>query len=393
MSDFVGKGTTYDPDSLIAGRFRSGPDLGRVVSANEREILRIVRDNHRISRSEITDRTNLTQQSVHRLVDNLASRGAIRLGEPIPGTGRGQPSPTVVLNRGFAVSVGISVNTDTISVCLFDFAGKIRATEHLPIADRPLGYGLEQIGMSVRQQFAQNEIEYETLFGAGFAISGFLESGTIYNTPLPLHEWSLVELGPTVSEVLGCPVWTANSANTAAVCESILGIGRYIRNFVYLSIDYGFGGALIVDGDLMRGGHGNAGELSAMFELEEMNNRPALESLLANLVSNGVRVTTVDDIRRNFDPAWPGVESWIDRVAPVLNRTVNAIYAIADPQAIIFGGQIPKQLADRLISRVEFVRLPRHGRLMKAPKLFSTDLDVDASAVGAAVMPFKSVFF
>ncbi|MGO4139768.1 hypothetical protein ACEQ6A_35695, partial [Rhizobium brockwellii] len=35
--------------------------------------------------------------------------------------------------------------------------------------------------------------------GIGFGITGFWLSGTQYNPPLQLHEWSLIELGPLLS--------------------------------------------------------------------------------------------------------------------------------------------------------------------------------------------------
>lgn len=33
-------------------------------------------------------------------------------------------------------------------------------------------------------------------------------------------------------------------------------------------------------------------------------------------------------LRKHFDPNWPGVETWLDRVTPAYNRLVNAIWAM-----------------------------------------------------------------
>ena len=53
----------------------------------------------------------------------------------------------------------------------------------------------------------------------------------------------------------------------------------------------------------------------------------------------------------DFDPNWPGVAEWVEITVPAYNRLVNALCAIADPQAIVFGGQIPARLAQMLIER------------------------------------------
>ena len=383
----------YDPRQSIPTRFSRGRNTTDVVSRNERELLRIVRLNPGISRSEITERMELTQQSVYRLTETLKERGMMSLGAPKPSRGRGQPSPTIRLSSDYAFTVGISVNTDMAGVCLFDFAGNVRLTELIEILNQPMRLVLERVKAVIERGIQSRGLDRDTMFGAGFAISGFLQDGTTYNTPLPLLEWSLIELGPLVSRLVDRPAWTGNFANTAAVCESMLGVGRYVPNFAYLSFEFGFGGAIIIDGELWRGGHGNAGELSAMFAETETDKRPALEFLVKYLRENGVEVSSVNDIRRNYDPSWPGVNEWIDLVTPALNHVVNAVYSVIDPQAIIFGGQIPKELAERLVSRVEFARFPRHGRLMKAPRLMVSELEGDASSVGAAVMPFKEMFF
>jgi predicted NBD/HSP70 family sugar kinase len=380
----------YDPLKDIAHTFQKEKKNEPIASSSERNILHIIRQSPGISRSEVTDRTELTQQSVYRLAEAMRERGLFIHGDPKPGTGRGQPSPTLFLNPDYAFTVGISVNTDSIGICIFNFAGVVLSTEMVDNFGIPLKQALERIKTSIDTQISKAKLNPERLFGVGFAIAGFLQSGTTYNTPMPLHEWSLIEIGPLISELLGSPVWTGNSANTAAVCEQMLGTGRYLSNFAYLSFNYGFGSAAIINSELLRGGHGNAGELGALFAHDDK--RPALEFLLKRLKNEGLDISSVEYIRLNYDETWPGVDEWIDEVSDSLNRVVNALYAILDPQAIVLGGQIPKRLAQQLLERIEFRQQARHGVFMRTPRLLVSELDVDASSVGAAVMPLKAVF-
>ncbi|MBB3560306.1 putative NBD/HSP70 family sugar kinase [Rhizobium sp. BK512] len=53
-------------------------------------------------------------------------------------------------------------------------------------------------------------------------------------------------------------------------------------------------------------------------------------------------------LRKHFDPKWPGVAEWVEEITPAYNRLVNAIWAIYDPQAIVFGGQVPPGLTQML---------------------------------------------
>ena len=86
----LSKAMTLDPKTCLM------LDRRPLASGNERIILDIVRRYGPISRASITGHTNLTQQSVHRLIDGLLDRGLLRTGAPLKGT-RGQPSATIEL--------------------------------------------------------------------------------------------------------------------------------------------------------------------------------------------------------------------------------------------------------------------------------------------------------
>lgn len=382
----------YFPEALIPPQFLRAGESG-VVSPNERSLLKLIWRHPGLSRSEVTDHTDLTQQSVYRIIDQLAERGIVLLGSPKPGVGRGQPSPTIRLNARYAYSCGISVNTDVIGICLMDLAGNILSESSVTLREHTMAQSLDLVRTRLVEAQKLNDLSPEALFGIGFAIAGYHVGGTRYNAPLPLHEWSLIELGPLLAELFGKPVWVHNGANTGAIAESMFGAGRYVKHFAYLSFNYGFGGGLVSDGELLLGGNGNAGEFSGIYNQEENQRRPALQLLIERLVRNGVDVPSITYMRRHFDPQWPGVAEWVNEITPAYNRLVNAISAIFDPQAIVFGGQVPPDLAQMMIDRTEIFGRPRFGVPRPSPKLIISEIASDASAMGAAVTPFHSTFY
>ncbi|CDZ60536.1 ROK family protein [Neorhizobium galegae bv. orientalis] len=382
----------YFPEALIPPQFLRAGESG-VVSPNERSLLKLIWRHPGLSRSEVTAHTDLTQQSVYRIIDQLAERGVVLLGSPKPGVGRGQPSPTIRLNARYAYSCGISVNTDVIGICLMDLAGNVLSESSVTLREHTMAQSLDLVRTRLAEAQKLNDLSPEALFGIGFAIAGYHVGGTRYNAPLPLHEWSLIELGPLLAEFFGKPVWVHNGANTGAIAESMFGAGRYVKHFAYLSFNYGFGGGLVSDGELLLGGNGNAGEFSGIYDQEENQRRPALQLLIERLVRNGVDVPSITYMRRHFEPQWPGVAEWMNEITPAYNRLVNAISAIFDPQAIVFGGQVPPDLAQMMIDRTEIFGRPRYGIPRPSPKLIISEIASDASAMGAAVTPFHSTFY
>ena len=87
-----------------------------------------------------------------------------------------------------------------------------------------------------------------------------LRSGILRNPP-NLPGWHDVPLVEVLVEAFGVPVHIENDANAAALAEHRFGAGRGASDMIYLTMSTGVGGGVICGGQLMRGGHGFAGEL------------------------------------------------------------------------------------------------------------------------------------
>ncbi|WP_349959928.1 ROK family transcriptional regulator [Rhizobium sp. ZPR3] len=366
-----------------------------LASENERLILDIVRRHEPIPRATITAHTNLTQQSVHRLVEALMARGLLRAGAPFKGA-RGQPSPTIELERQTVYSVGISVNTDAVTLSLADFGCNIVDQEMLRGVPADRKATLAILAERLSLILARCEISRANLIGLGFAMSGFfVGDDRRFNAPEPLRDWSLVDLQPQLEHVFALPTWLENNATTGAIGESLRGVGRWCQTFAYLSFNYGFGGGLVLEGRPYLGFHGNAGEFSVIYNPDEVLRRPALQYLIRILRESGVDIGSIEELKQNFDPTWPGVENWLSETMPTLDRLIATLAGVIDPQAIVFGGQLPPELGRMMIARA---RLPsqrphRYGAAPPGPRLVLSETKGDASAIGAALLPLKFRYF
>ena len=365
-----------------------------MLSENQRMILDIVRRSPGITRAAIADRTDLTQQSVHRLVEQLVEANLTMLADA-PRLGPGKPSPAIALNPHASYSLGLLANTDSVVLSVKDLtcATVVERRAALDMSDRVAA--LRRIRDLFDQVVAEAGLDAGRFCGMGFTMPGyFIGDNKAFNAPEPLRDWSLIDLRPELAEVFGLEVQVENSATAGAVGEALNGVGREVSSFAYLAFDYGFGGGIIVDGSPLTGRHGNAGEFSTIYLTpEEQANRPALRFLIEDLQARGVNVSGVEALRQHFDPDWPGVSAWMDRVLPQLRRIIYALQGIIDPEAIVFGGQIPPALAEMLIARIGFSENARYGRPLPAPKLLKGQASGEPAATGAALMALKSRFF
>jgi predicted NBD/HSP70 family sugar kinase len=378
-------------NSLIPAAFRRRAE-SETVSPNERWLLELIRRNQVTNRADLTRATDLSPQSISRLVDALAERGFVTFGEKL-GHGRGQPSLAVRLAPEAAYSVGISITTDQLSLSLMSFDGTVITERQVVIPGMAITTAIDTVRQCLREIVDEIKIDQSRIFGFGVAISGFFAADGRINPPDPLAHWGKVAIDQVFMEAFSLPVWVENDGAASAIGESLFGIGLEIKSFAYLYFTYGFGGGVVQDGKLVRGAHGNAAEFSAILSPQRHEERPTLELLRRILNDHGVMLTSIAELIETFNPDWPGIDVWLERVRGPLSDIVSAISGVLDPQAIVLGGAIPKPLALRLMNYAEFYNRRRRGETRPTPRIMVSPMNGNVTAIGAAAMPLKYSFF
>ena len=87
-----------------------------------------------------------------------------------------------------------------------------------------------------------------------------IEPGIIHAPP-NLPGWNDIPLKALLKERFGLPVYVEHDGNAGALAEWYFGAARGARNVVFLTMGTGFGGGLILNGELYRGTCDLAGEV------------------------------------------------------------------------------------------------------------------------------------
>ena len=103
--------------------------------------------------------------------------------------------------------------------------------------------------------------------GIGIGVpNGNYYKGTIEYAPN--LKWTYLDGKPTIvcfsriiSERVGLPVTITNDANAAAMGEMTYGVAKGLRNFIMITLGTGVGSGIVIDGKLLYGHDGFAGEL------------------------------------------------------------------------------------------------------------------------------------
>ncbi len=141
-------------------------------------------------------------------------------------------------------------------------AGFSDAKDYVDAAVKALAPIIEEVG----------GIEKIESMGVGAPNGNYYNGAIEYAPNIAWAHEGVVPLADMFSERLGIPVALTNDANAAAIGEMTYGVARGMKNFIVLTLGTGVGSGIVVDGKLLYGSNGLAGELGHVI-MERHNGR------------------------------------------------------------------------------------------------------------------------
>ncbi|MQY11830.1 Protein mlc [Streptomyces sp. RB5] len=336
-----------------------------------------------LSRAAVATRIGLTRAGVSALVDELLRGGLIvELGPGRPGT-VGRPGSALALNDQGPCGIGAEIGVDHLAVCVVDLRGAVRARIAVDAANRGRAPGpvLAELDGLLRKITARARREGLTPAGLGVAVPGLVDRDQCV-VRAPNLGWRAVDVRQLLATSL--PVTVDNEANVGALTE--LRETQW-RDFVHVSAEIGIGAAVVVDGELLRGTHGFAGELGHVPVhpdgpdcacggrgcLEQYAGEEAVlracgippERAAREHPGPGGRIALLARRAQDGDAA---VVTALDGAGTALGIALSGVVNLLDPQAVVLGGAlaglapwvlpaVERELGTRLADRARTVRL------------------------------------
>jgi predicted NBD/HSP70 family sugar kinase len=238
--------------------------LGWLRHRNRQRVVTVLRTQGRISQADIARATGLSRTTVSTVVGELKELGLVSYADgkgPQPRGGR--PAVQLVLQNPEQVVVGIDFGHSHVAVALADLGHNVLAERRwdLDVNNRAVT-ALDTAARMFEELRAELGVELRNVIGAGIGIPGPVDrvrgkagSATI------LPGWVDLRIAAEMTERLGLPVEIENDANLGALAELTWGAGKDCSNFAYIKAATGIGAGIVIEGRLLRGASGTAGEI------------------------------------------------------------------------------------------------------------------------------------
>lgn len=245
--------------------------------------------------------------------------------------------------------------------------------------------------------------------------NGHYFSGTIEEAPnLP---WKgTLEVTDILSVHAKVPAVLTNDANAAAMGEMLYGAASNMKDFVVVTLGTGLGSGFVVDGKVMYGWSGFAGELGHVIVkengracgcgrrgcLETYVSAPGIVRTVMEILANNPRGSTlreipmermtardVTEVARGGDPV--AVEAF-RTTGHTLGLALANTIALVSPQAVILFGGLAKAgnlILDPTLEAMERMTMP----ILKGSTrlILSALMDRNAAVLGAAALAWEGI--
>ena len=310
-------------------------------------------------------------------------------------------------------AIGIDVGGTTTKFGLVNADGEILMQSRIPSGNHDF---VEDFIDELHAQLAPMIEQVggkENIIGIGMgAPNGNIYTGTIEYAP-NLKWKGIIPMADLMKKKFGLPTKLTNDANAAAVGEMLFGCAKNMKHFITITLGTGVGSGIVIDGKIVVGHDGFAGELGHTIvrpggrlhkgtgmrgslesyvsatgvretAIELLTLHPEKESLLRNYTINDLTSETVYECAMQGDPIANHI---FEFTGQILGESLANFIMFSSPEAIVLFGGLTKAgnlLLNPTRKYMEDNLLPIFKNKVKL--IFSDLKESDAAILGASAL-------
>lgn len=377
---------------------------------NRSIVLDLIRTRGPLSRTDVARSTSLAKPTVSDIVEELLEAGLVMevgAGETTPQGGR--PPTLLSYNVDAAAYIGIDFGVHNTTVAVADGRGAVRGELVEPsTADDPAG-AVAQVRRMAGALLDDVAVDWTRVHALSAVVAGVVDRETGDVVLAPNLRWRSFPLRASLTEAFGVVASVHNVTHAAAVAEGEVGVAAGVQDYAWVYVGTGVGAGLVVDGRLMTGPRGFAGELGHCPVaddgprcncgrrgcLETLASAPALVRAARTALDAGERTSletvervdavTVVEAARAGDAVSRRI---VADVGDALGRGVAYLCNILNPSLVVLGG--PVAAAGDVLLEPLRASVAAHALDASQPDVVVTTLGDRAELIGSVLLAMGS---
>lgn len=260
---------------------------------------------------------------------------------------------------------GVDLGGTTVKLGFFSENGELMEKWEIPTVTENAGTQiLPDIAASIGAYIDRSDVDKKDILGIGIGVPGPVRPDGTVNRCINLG-WGVFNIEKELEALTGFPVKAGNDATLAALGECWKGGGAGCSSMVFATLGTGVGGGIIVNGNVIHGTHGAAGEIGHMVlnrdetETCSCGKRGCVEQYcsatgivrMAKKFLNetekasslrSIRDFTCKDVFDAAAAADPCAQEILEQVYAYMGEYLANICNVVDPETVVLGGGVSK---------------------------------------------------
>ncbi|GAA2800752.1 ROK family transcriptional regulator [Kitasatospora paracochleata] len=297
-------------------------------------VLRALHASRQVTLRDLTKAIGVSRNTAEDAAVALVGAGLAE--EFVPQTDErpvGRPAKWYRFRSEYGYVIGVDLAVHEVNVIVTDLAGSERARRSGPLDPQATTDDRARAAREVIDSaLGEAGIEKSQVLAVGAAISGIVgpDGRVIRSGRLP--QTAGCRLGDGLAVLPEVPVLVGNDARLATLAERWRSIGRTTDNFVHILAGRYVTSGIVVDGRVLQGVHGAAGEIGALPESRWQEALSAMGGWPEDREST-VRAAAAGDA---------DARARIDEVAECLATGIAALVLAVDPECVILSGGLSR---------------------------------------------------
>ncbi|WP_297130932.1 ROK family transcriptional regulator [Terrisporobacter sp.] len=365
-----------------------------IKELNKNKIINLLASHGEMTKFDISNKLGISIPTVTTNINRLKSLNLVHELESTIYTGGRKPK-VIHFNSNARISIGIRITLYNIDIVMLNLKKDIVYIESCKIKFTDFNEFMKWSSEKIDSILEEKNIPKKNLLGVGISIPGIINknTNTIEYTNVGISNANL----DFYNDMYEYNVYYENEANLSILNEKNYIDDKNKQNLLFLSINIGLGGGILINNEIYSGSSGRSGEFGHMKLMGK--GKDYLDDYLStsnivktyNLKSKTNQIETFKEFEQLVINKNKLALSLMDTAIERLALCIYNLIAIFDPSSILIGGEFSfllrlyKEDIIKLIQ--EDIKLPYSSSI---EVLFSKDIKSDL--IGAALLPLNEFF-
>ena len=367
--------------------------------------------------SEICEQFNISSPTSIRLLNQLIEEGWVNRKGYGKSAGGRKPDLYRLVGNSFYI-MGIQLERSRIKMAIFDnYNKKVAQFEDTFEIESDSGL-VDHIYAQATKLLKDSKIDLDKLPGIGISMPGLVSSEEGKNFTYFIKEEESESLEEILKRKFNKPIFILNDAKSACLAESNFGLANNKQNVLVISMDWGIGLGVIIDGKVYQGSSGFAGEFGHIPLVDDgllchCGKRGCLETVasglaLTRMAQEGIKAgesTSLTQLSKNelhnlqpgkiIEAANMGDQFSINILSKVginLGKGLAILIQLFNPELIILEGKFAKAQQYITIPIQQSINTYCMAQLREKTKISLSNLGEDSVLLGSVATVMENIF-